>query len=33
MLYDHTHMVTPQQIEDAVEWVSGFFGEEEAQAS
>jgi dienelactone hydrolase len=27
MLYDHTHTTSPQQIEDAVEWIASFFTE------
>jgi dienelactone hydrolase len=27
MLYDHTHTISPQQIEDAVEWIATFFTE------
>jgi uncharacterized protein len=27
MLYDHTHLVSPQQIADAAEWMSKFFGD------
>jgi pimeloyl-ACP methyl ester carboxylesterase len=30
MLYEHTHLVTTQQIGDAVEWASTFFGAEAA---
>ena len=30
MLYDHTHLVTEQQMRDAVKWMMPFFGNSSA---
>jgi fermentation-respiration switch protein FrsA (DUF1100 family) len=30
MLYDHTHLVSPEQIQDAVDWVSERFADDTA---